>query len=269
MRRTTVKNLLTSTAVLCTLLMASSSVQASSIYHSLAGGNFSQDWTNTGLITTSDDWSGVPSIEGYRGDDLTAVTNTDPQTIVAFSGAPAGPVLDVNANNTNPNTFATGGVTEFDTLANPVVAMQGSGTADAPFLIFYMDSTGRENVSLSYLLRDVDGSADNAAQQVALQYRIGNSGDFTNVPSVYIADATTAGSATQTTGISATDPAWSNVPQLQFRVITTNAGGNDEWVGVDDISVVSTPMIIIPEPASLGLMLLASLGLLSIRRPVR
>jgi hypothetical protein len=31
---------------------------------------FSQNWSNTGLITTSDDWSGVPGIIGYRGDGL-------------------------------------------------------------------------------------------------------------------------------------------------------------------------------------------------------
>ena len=33
-------------------------------YFNLAGGNFSQDWSNAGLITTLNDWSGVPSIEG-------------------------------------------------------------------------------------------------------------------------------------------------------------------------------------------------------------
>jgi hypothetical protein len=44
---------------------------------------FAQDWSNTGLITTSDDWSGVPGILGYRGDGLTSVTNVDPQTVLA------------------------------------------------------------------------------------------------------------------------------------------------------------------------------------------
>ena len=34
---------------------------------------FSQDWSNTGLITVDDDWSGVNSIIGYRGDGLTGV----------------------------------------------------------------------------------------------------------------------------------------------------------------------------------------------------
>jgi uncharacterized protein len=266
MRRTTVKNLLTSTAVLCTLLMASSSIQASSIYHSLAGGNFSQDWTNIGMITTDDDWSGVPSIDGFLGDYDTVgtPTNVDAQTVLVPMTT-----IDVQANELNPNTFTTGGVGEFH-ITDPVVALQGSGTADAPNLILYMDSTGQENVTIGYLLRDIDGSADNATQQIALQYRIGNAGNFTNVPAAYVADATTGPSmATATTLIGVTDPAWSNVPQLQFRILTTNAGSNDEWVGIDNITVASTPMVIIPEPASLALMLLSTLGLFSLRRSVR
>ena len=84
---------------------------------------FQQDWSNIGLITTSDDWSGVPGITGYRGDGLTGATGVDPQTIIADgSGTP----VDVNANQTNPATFTTGGLTEFH-LADPAVATQVAG----------------------------------------------------------------------------------------------------------------------------------------------
>ena len=38
------------------------------VYHSLATSNFSQDWSNINLITTDNDWSGVPSILGALGD---------------------------------------------------------------------------------------------------------------------------------------------------------------------------------------------------------
>ena len=31
---------------------------------------FTQNWTTTTLITANDDWSGVPGIVGYRGDDI-------------------------------------------------------------------------------------------------------------------------------------------------------------------------------------------------------
>ena len=60
---------------------------------------FSQDWTNIGLITANDNWSGVPGIEGFRGDDLTGGTGTDPQTLLAADDPG---VLDVNANQTDP-----------------------------------------------------------------------------------------------------------------------------------------------------------------------
>ena len=97
---------------------------------------FSQDWSNTTLITASDDWNGVPGVMGYRGDNLTTINDVDPQTVLSEGT----PVVDVNANQTNPNTFTTGGVAEFE-IANPVVALQGSGTADAPSLVFLINTS--------------------------------------------------------------------------------------------------------------------------------
>src|SRR5262245_14064302 len=137
---------------------------------------FVQDWSNAALITANDNWSGVPGIVGYRGDDLTTATGTDPQTILADG---TGTPVNVIANQTNPNTLATGGVAEF-AIANPTIALQGSGTADAPFLLINVDTTGASNVNVSYNVRDIDGSTDNAIQAVALQYRVGSSGSFTN-----------------------------------------------------------------------------------------
>lgn len=213
---------------------------ADAVYHSLAGGSFGQDWSNTGLITTSDDWSGVSSIEGFRGDGLTSANDVDPQTVLA--GDDPG-VLDVNANQTNPNTFTTGGVAEFH-IADPVVALQGSGTADAPYLRLYVNTTGMQNIQVSYTLRDIDGSGDDAVQQVALHYRVGASGSFADVPAAYVADATSGPSlATLVTPVSVTLPAAAdNQAQLQLRIMTTNATGNDEWVGIDNISITGTPI---------------------------
>ena len=74
---------------------------------------FTQNWTNTNLITTANDWSGVPGIIGYRGDDLTTSIGVDPQTIVAFAG-PGGPVVNVIVNQTNPSGNNTGAVGEFE-----------------------------------------------------------------------------------------------------------------------------------------------------------
>ena len=197
---------------------------------------FVQDWTNTGLITTDDNWNAVPGIVGYRGDSL-AVTGTDPQTVLVDDL-----VVDVNANKGDPASFDVGGVAEFE-LTNPVVALRGSTTARAPYLTLALNTTGQTNVKVAYDLRDIDDSANNAFQQVALQYRVGTTGTYTNLPAGYVQDATTGPSlATLVTPVNVTLPAAANnQPVVDVRIITTDAPGIDEWVGVDNISVTSTP----------------------------
>jgi predicted extracellular nuclease len=207
--------------------------------HVLATGNFFQNWSSTGLITTANDWSLVPSIVGYRGDGLTSSAGTNPQTITADGSATP---VNVMANQTNPNTNTGGGIAEFDTLADPVVALQGSGTADAPHLVLYLDATGRENIVFSFRARDIDGAVDNAIQQIAVQYRVGGTGPWIDIPAGSISDATT-GPSTLGPDIlrTVTLPAGaSGASDLQIRIITNDAVGSDEWVGIDDISVTST-----------------------------
>lgn len=203
-------------------------------YWNLGGGDLVQDWSDPSLITKDDDWSRVPSIMGFRGDDLTTRTGTDPRTITGSSD-----VVDVIANQTS-TAITNGGVAEFQ-IANPVVALQGSGTADAPYLAFYLDATGRSDVHFTATVRDIDGTSDNAVQQVAVQYRLNDTAAWVDLPSAYIADATTGGAAGQETKIDVTLPDAANgVATLQVRVITTNAAGNDEWIGIDDIRVSSS-----------------------------
>jgi hypothetical protein len=204
-------------------------------YFALASGNFSQNWSNTGLITTNDDWSGVPFIVGYLGDNVTSEIGINPGTLTGSTAT-----VDVIAQASTGN--GSGGVGEFQ-LTDPTIGLQGSGTADAPYIVLHLDSSGRQDVTVSYRLRDLDSTTDNAAQPVALQYRIGDSGDWINVPAAYVADATTGPS---TLGpdilVTAQLPAEAaNQPRLQVRMITANANGNDEWVGIDDIVVTSQP----------------------------
>ncbi|HET9317904.1 MAG TPA: Calx-beta domain-containing protein, partial [Vicinamibacteria bacterium] len=165
------------------------------------------------------------------------MTGTDPQTILV----PDSPgVVDVNANVT-AGTFATGGVNEIE-LANPSIAIQGSGTANAPYVKFFLNTTGATGVSVAYNLRDLDGSADNAVQAVALHFRVGAAGNFTNVPAAFVADATQQNAATLVTPVCVVLPAAvDNQPLVEVRVMTTNAAGNDENVGVDDIVVSTAP----------------------------
>lgn len=203
---------------------------------------FLQNWSNTNLISTTDDWSNVPGIVGYRGDNLTGAIGADPQTITDDGSATP---INVLANQTNPNTLTNGGVAEFDTIANPVVALQGSGTADAPHLVVSLDTTGKSNITVSYNLRDIDGSEDNAVQAVALQYRIGGAGSYTNLPEGFVADA--SGGPEESSLVTpvnvALPPMVNNQPLVQLRIITTNALSNDEWIGIDDLAVVADGII--------------------------
>lgn len=212
----------------------------SSLYHPLATSDFFQDWTDSSQITAADDWDAVPSIIGYRGERTGSTTGVDPQTILDDLFGP----ISVLPDRTNPNTESAGGVAEFR-ITDPVVALQGSGTADAPFLLLHINATQRESVRISYRLRDIDGSADNSIQPVALQYRIGESGEFTNLPAGFVADASSGPSlATLETPVAVTLPSIvDGQSQIQLRIMTTNAVGNDEWIGIDDIRVTSDPII--------------------------
>lgn len=209
----------------------------STVRFRLVNGRFFQDWSDTNQITANDDWSGVPGIVGYLGDiNAASPTGVDPRTLTA----PALGAVDVVANQANPNTNTSGGVAEF-AIPDPVVALQGSGTADAPSLVIYLDATGRENISFSVRVRDIDGSADNAAQQVAVQYRISPTGPWVNLTDGYISDATTGPSTTGEQVLTLSLPSdANNAAELEIRILTTNAIGNDEWVGLDDITVDST-----------------------------
>lgn len=212
--------------------------KADNAYFALAPATpFLQDWTNIGLITSDDNWMGVPSIIGYLGEAGGSTEDVNAQTVLTTFVT-----LDVQANETNPSTFTTGGVAEFQ-ITDPVVALQASGAADFPSIDIRLNTSecalSANTINVSYNARDIDGSVDNSVQQVALQYRIGSIGDYTNIPAGYIADATTGPSlATMVTPILVSLPAAAKgQAQVHVRMITTNAAGNDEWVGIDDINI--------------------------------
>ncbi|GAP12862.1 predicted extracellular nuclease [Longilinea arvoryzae] len=206
---------------------------------------FAQDWSDAGLITINDNWSAVPGIMGYRGDNLASVVGANPQTILA---ADDNGVMDVNANLTNPNIFATYGVAEFTVSSNTVVALAGDMLADAPYLLISISTVGMENILVRYLIRDIESSPDESVQPVALHYRIGSSGAFTNLPEGFVADATDPiEMLPKSTQVDVTlPPAANNQALVQLRIMTANAFGNDEWVGIDDISITGSA---IPDPA--------------------
>ncbi len=226
-----------------TLLLASSPAWANNTAQTLP---FSQNWTDASLITTANTWTNVPGIIGYNG---SALSGSNPQLITAD-----GTTSTVQVFAQALTTSTSGGIGEFDGLANPVVGFQGSGTANAPFLLLHLNTTGFMSINVSYLLRDVDGTGDNAVQAVALQYRVGSTGTFTNIAAGAVTDATTGPNlATLTTAVSQVLPAaCDNQALVQVRIITADASGSDEWVGIDDISVTGTSLVG-PGPTGVGL----------------
>ena len=220
------------------LALGAASAHADTAYHPLANGSFNQNWTNTGLITTANIWTGVPSLEGYRGDDLTIFTGTDPRTIVAFGITP----LNVSANVIDASALMSGGLAEVesgtDVGGNPTVGFQGSGTADAPFLLLRLNTTGCTGVQLSYTLRDIDTlETAGISQQVVVQGRVGESGNLSEIPGTYIA---AANNSATTPGLVTLGPAYDNQAQVQLRWLTTNAPNTDAMIGIDDIQVTGT-----------------------------
>jgi hypothetical protein len=208
----------------------------SQTYHNLSQGPFRQDWADTSIISSNDDWSKVASIIGYLGNNGNQPNPFDPATALTNDYSDT---VNVFANRDNPNTLTNGGVAEFF-LSNSTIALQGSGTADAPNIIIYINSTGVNGIRVKYKIRDLDGTADNAIQPVALQYRIGNTGEFINLTNALVSDATTGPNlAVLETDVNFVLPTeCNNKSELQLRIITGNAAGNDEWVGIDDIEIL-------------------------------
>jgi hypothetical protein len=146
--------------------------------------------------------------------------------------------FNVKANQTNPDTLVEGGVAEFE-IANPTIALKGSDTAHAPYINVLVSTTGFSNIRFRANVRDLS-TVNDAVQQVAVQYRTDETPGtpFIDIPEAYIADATQGGTATLVTAIDLILPAAANnVADLEIRVMTVNAVGDDEWIGIDDISV--------------------------------
>jgi hypothetical protein len=204
--------------------------------------DWSQDWTVTSQITTDNNWSGVAGILGYNGSDPgNSTTGLDPCTLTTN---PLGSVA-VSANRMHPDNITDVAVAEFEPgsgqISDPIVGIRGATAFDTPFLLLHINGTGKSNINVAYDLIDIDNTGTNAVSRVALQYRLGNSGAFINLPGGCVADATEGPNLEgKTTHISVTLPdATDNQAQIQVRIMTYNAAGSDEWIGVDNLEVTA------------------------------
>lgn len=227
---------------------------ASAVYYNFSAGGL---WlnlspSNTNMITSNDDWSGVASVEGYEGRNLTGTHGIDPRTVLGTeftnSALPTTASTQVNANKGNPSAYNAGGITEFD-RDDIYFAFGFQGNVQAnPYMVFYLNTVGRSSVKVNYDVIDIDAGSNNSVSPVALQYRIGETGNFTNLPDGFVADATDGPNLHgRVTSKSVTLPAAAdNKPQVQVRIITTNAAGTDgnstpdEWIGVNNILITAS-----------------------------
>jgi hypothetical protein len=247
---TAAKNAVFALFALLALCLAAAPALSNTAYYNLSSSNlvFRLTAGTGGMITQNDNWSNVPSVEGYCGNGLAGTYGVDPRTIVATEFAPnmhlpTSASTCVAANKGNPSAYNAGGLAEFDTGNYLAIGFQGNVQARAPYMVFYLNATGESNVKFSFDAMDIDGGSNNSVSQIAVQYRIGESGNFIDIPSGYIADATQPNVAgLVTTRNIVLPPAVDNQPQVQVRIITTDAAAPDgtsspdEWIGVNNIT---------------------------------
>ncbi len=246
-----VRNVAFAIFALVTLCLAAACVSANTAYYSLSSSNlmFRLTAASAGMITQNDNWANVPSVEGYCGNGLTGTFGVDPQTVVATEFAPTMQLPTsastcVAANKGNPSAYNAGGLAEFDSGTYLAIGFQGNVQARAPYMVFYVNTTGESNVKFSFDATDIDGGSNDSVSQVAVQYRVGETGNFVNVPAGFIADATDKNVAGRLTNRNFVLPtAVDNQPKVQIRIITTDAAASDgssspdEWIGINNVTI--------------------------------
>jgi hypothetical protein len=225
-------------------------VGANTNYYNFSGGNLSLTLTSSpsvaDLIDANNDWSLVNYVEGYKGDNLSA-EGTDPQLVTNTEFVSNILPIDgsetfIQANKGNTSAVNNGGLAEFDRAPDALdicYGFQGNVQSDNPYMVFYINTTGYNDIKMSYRVRDVDAGNNSSVSAIALQYRIGNTGPFINLSDGYIADATQGPNikGLVTTRNVTLPAAVNNQPQVQIRLITSNAAGPDEWIGVNNIII--------------------------------
>ncbi len=205
---------------------------------------FSQNWANTTQFTTDDSWAGVPGIIGYSGSDgnSTGTPGLDPCTLTE---QPLGSQA-VSVGRLHPSSINDVAVAQFvpgvgSEVTDPIVGIRPQTIFDAPSLVIHLNASTATNINVQYDLIDIDG-AYSAVSKVALMFRAGSTGAWTNVPAGCVLDATDdAPQKGKVTHVNATLPAAANnQSQLQLRIMSYNANGSDEWIGVDNISITGT-----------------------------
>ncbi|MDQ6527102.1 ExeM/NucH family extracellular endonuclease [Nocardioides sp. LHD-245] len=209
---------------------------------------YSQDWSG---LTAASTWADFPGVEGFTTGVSISPSNQPNTTEVGLLTAEGTltSALTPLAGNT-PNTNSNGGVLAYHSATDKTVALSATGTITTPLLAFHLDTSGESGIGVAYDVQDLDSSADDQPTRVALQYRVGTSGSYVNVPGGYVTDATGPGNtAVTSTHVAAALPAAAdNQADVFVRVITLdNATGSNEHIGIDNIDI-TTGGVVEPDP---------------------
>ncbi|MBL0749005.1 ExeM/NucH family extracellular endonuclease, partial [Nocardioides baculatus] len=225
------------------LAMGFTAPAGASVSAAISSFPYTQDWS--GLTATST-WADFPGVEGFTTGTTIAPLNP-PNTTNAGTYTAEGTLtsnLVMRTGTVAPNTDSNGGVLAYPNVADKTVALSATGTVTTPLLVLHLNTTGRAGLDVAYDVQDMDSSTtDDQPTRVALQYRVGTTGAYTNLPDAYVPDATTVGNTTVTsTHVSVPLPAAvDNKADVYLRILTLdNASGSNEHVGIDNISITET-----------------------------
>ena len=195
------------------------------------------------LSGTSTSYSDIPGFQGW--------TVSSAQNTVTYNVGLIGdrPFLRTNATTSSTSNNNAGGIHNYDDK----IGFLNSTSGD--FAIgFAFKTLGKQGVKVEYdamIIRNLyDGGANNRLQEMALQYRVGTSGDFITLPSTaYVNDSktlqTTAAVITpldnKTTRIKVTLPSeCDNQPEVQIRWIArlvSGSAGSRQSFAIDNIDI--------------------------------
>lgn len=149
-------------------------------------------------------------------------------------------VMPGNGDIPNTTTSNSGG---WSSEGANGISLLASGSQAAGAIVVAIDTTGLQSIQVNWLARTIlqQTARDNS---IALQYRVGTSGDFINVgtTTIYSSQSQTAGSVsgnlTETLPSDADNKA---VVQVRWVYWESNgASGSRDRVGIDDISITGT-----------------------------
>ncbi len=155
---------------------------------------------------------------------------------------------DLPAQGSSPTNNAGG----WYYLSTNGIGLLASGTNPAGAVVVAINTTGQSNISVSWLCRTIlnQASRDNS---IALQYRIGTSGNFTNLGSGSTYSSTGKANGHASSIFTETLPsAAENQPVVQLRWIyweSVSTSGSRDKIAVDDIAISGNPIVTCDAPA--------------------